>query len=157
MPQCIDAFSKDQQWCVDVSCFFQTLSCVLSLGASLWTSKITKVQPNKKEFVLLKCCFIKVVFLLCVSLKLGVSLTHWLCEPLETLDPQSLINGWRKCCGCKSRKQTKQNKIKKHIRFYAQRKHLGHLFAVHSLLQGQCSVSSEGGCVWKASLHKSLN
>lgn len=39
--QWIDAFSKDQKWCIDVSCFFQTLSCILSLGASLWTSQIT--------------------------------------------------------------------------------------------------------------------
>lgn len=39
--QRIDAFSKNQQWCIDVSCFFQTLSCILSLGTSLWASQIT--------------------------------------------------------------------------------------------------------------------
>lgn len=47
--ECVDAFSQDEQWGVDVSGFFQTLSFILSLGTSLGASQVTQTQPDDRH------------------------------------------------------------------------------------------------------------
>lgn len=131
---CIFQGSEAMYWC------FLLLSNALLYFES-W--RIALNQPDHigstyKRIWLLMCCrFIKVVFLLYVRLKLRVSLTHWLCEPLETQDPQSLIYEWRKYCGCTE--GGKYSLSAQWKRFGGGNIRLG-LFAVYSWPIGQCSV-----------------
>lgn len=91
-------------------CIFQ------GLAATCWCSRllsnaflyfeswcIALNQPGHTGSTWKNCIAHVFCFKLSLSGLLGLnwaSLTHWLCEPLETQHLQSLIYEWRKYCGC---------------------------------------------------------